>query len=136
MASRSTAWFRIYRRAVRNRVSPPRRRPGAPHRILLPHHSLLGDTILLTATTAKLRACHPEAQIVHLMPAAFTPLFERRPYGVEALGWNPRDPASLDPLFGGEPFDIAYVNGDTGFSWGALALGTSEIVAFDGDRLA
>lgn len=136
MASRSAAWLRIYRRAARNRLAPPRRSPGAPRRVLLPHHSLLGDTVLLTATVAKLRARHPDAEIVHVMPVAFTPLFEQRPYGVEALGWNPRDPASLDPLFGRGPFDIAYVNGDARYSWLALAMGASEIVAFDGDRPA
>jgi len=136
MASRSTTWIRIYGRALRNRAAPAVPAHGRPPRFLLPHHSLLGDTVLLTALVAKLRALHPGAEIVHVMPAPHASLYERQPFGVEAIGWNPRDPGSLSRLFGRGPFDAAFVNGDARYSWLALAMGAREIVAFAGDRPA
>ena len=36
-----------------------RRRPAAPRRILVLHHLLLGDTLMVTALLAKLRERHP-----------------------------------------------------------------------------
>ena len=98
MSSRSRTWLAIYARALAHMASG-----GAPadppRRILLAHHSLLGDTILLGAVTAKLRHLHPDARLVHVMPRAFVPLFSRRPWGVEAAGWSVRDPASLEALW-------------------------------------
>jgi ADP-heptose:LPS heptosyltransferase len=136
VSSRSRTWLAIYARALRHTLLPGRAAAEPPRRILLPHHSLLGDTILLTACTAKLRERHPEAQIVHVMPHAFTPLYAHRPYGVDAVGWNPRDAASLDALWRLGPFDLALINGDARFSWLARAMGARRIVAFAGDRPA
>lgn len=137
MSSRSKAWLRIYARALAHRAGGARRRRVArPRRFLIAHHLLLGDTILLTATVAKVRAQVPDAEIVHVMPHGHLGLFEGRPYGAHALGWNPRDPRSLDPLFAQEPFDVALVAGDSRYSWLALAMGAADIVALEGDRPA
>ena len=137
MSSRSKAWLRIYARALAQRAAGARRRrTPRPRRFLIPHHLLLGDTILLTATVAKVRAQVPDAEIVHVMPHGHLPLFEGRPYGARALGWNPRDPRSLDLLFAEAPFDVALVAGDSRYSWLAAAMGAANIVAFEGDRPA
>jgi ADP-heptose:LPS heptosyltransferase len=136
MASRSRTWLAIYTRALRNMALARGAPADPPLRILLPHHSLLGDTILVTACVAKLRERYPAAEIVHVMPGAFAPLFSRRPYGVRAVGWNARDPASLEALWRLGPFDLALINGDARFSWLARAIGARRIVAFGGDRPA
>jgi len=135
VSSRSRTWLAIYARALAHMASG-----GAPadppRRILLAHHSLLGDTILLGAVTAKLRHLHPDARLVHVMPRAFVPLFSRRPWGVEAAGWSVRDPASLEALWQLGPFDLALVNGDARYGWLARAMGARRVVAFAGDRPA
>jgi ADP-heptose:LPS heptosyltransferase len=137
MASRSRAWARIYslalaRLAVRTKATADE----VPKRVLLPHHSRLGDTLMLTATVAKVRERYPDAEIVHAMPEAFTPLFQRAPYGASVIGWNATKPDSLDALFESGPFDLALVNGDARFSWLAAAMESRRIVAFAHDRPA
>jgi ADP-heptose:LPS heptosyltransferase len=147
VASRARTWLPIYARALRNTLLPGRAAAGQvalahalaqdpPRRILLPHHSLLGDTIMLTACVAKLRSLYPAAAIVHVMPRQFAPLHSRRPYGVQAVGWSDRDPESLAALWKLGPFDLALINGDSRFSWLARAIGARRIVAFAGDRPA
>ena len=136
MSSRSRTWLAIYARALRHMAPGSGAAADPPRRILLPHHSLLGDTILLAACVAKLRDRYPAAEIVHVMPQAFVPLFSRRPWGAEAVGWNVRDPESLADLWRRGPFDLAIVNGDARFSWLARAMGARRIVAFAGDRPA
>ena len=137
MASRSRAWARIYARAVatfaRGAQAPANETPS---RVLLPHHSRLGDTLMLTAAIAKVRERWPVAEIVHVMPEAFVPLFQRAPYGMKAVGWNASKPESLDALFGMGPFDLALVNGDARFSWLAAAMGARRTAAFSRDRPA
>ena len=56
-----------------------RRKPAAPQRILVAHHLLLGDTLMLTPLIAKLRERFPEAEIVMTTPKAIAPLYEKRP---------------------------------------------------------
>jgi ADP-heptose:LPS heptosyltransferase len=110
-----------------------RRRPGEPRRILIAHHLLLGDTLMLTPLLAKLREQHPAAEIVMALPEAFAPLYGAAPYGVKAIGWNPSRPGeSLLWRQGG--FDLALIPGDNRFAWLAQALGSRWIVAFDGDH--
>jgi ADP-heptose:LPS heptosyltransferase len=135
VSSRSRAWLAIYARALAN-MAADGRPADPPASILLPHHSLLGDTVMLAACLAKLRAQYPASRIVHVMPRAFVPLFSRRPWGVEAVGWDPRDAASLDPLWSLGPFDLALINGDARYSWLARAMGARRVVAFAGDRPA
>ena len=62
-----------------------RRRPDAPQRILVLHHLLLGDTLMVTALLAKLRERHPGAAIVMTVPGAIAPLYAGRPYGVDVV---------------------------------------------------
>jgi ADP-heptose:LPS heptosyltransferase len=106
--------------------------PADPRRILVAHHLLLGDTIMLTPLLAKLREQHPRAEIAMTVPRAYAPLYEARPYGVRALPWDPRRPAPH--LYDEAPFDLAYVPGDNRYAWLAAAMRARWIVAFAGDR--
>jgi len=136
MSSRTRTWLAIYARALGRMARGEGPAADPPKRILLPHHSLLGDTILLAACVAKLRARHPQAEIVHVMPRAFVPLFAGRPWGAVPVGWSARDPESLAALWELGPFDLAIVNGDNRFSWLARAIGARRVVAFSGDPSA
>ncbi len=113
-----------------------RQPPSDPKRILVVHHLLLGDTLMLTPLIAKLRALFPQAEIVMTVPKAIAPLYQQRPYGVTAWAWDPRDPGTLTELLKQSGFDLAFVPGDNRYSWLALALGARWIVAFSGDRPA
>lgn len=128
---------RVVARALVRRVSTLGRRgpPRQPRRILIAHHLLLGDTLMLTSLLAKLRSGHPTADIVMALPEAFAPLYESAPYGVRALAWNPKAPAR-SALWREPGFDLAFVPGDNRVSWLAQALGSRWIVGFDGDRPA
>jgi ADP-heptose:LPS heptosyltransferase len=108
-----------------------RERPADPGRILVAHHLLLGDTLMLTPLLAKLRHSHPHAEIAMTVPRAIAPLYEREPYGVRALAWDPRRVAPA--LFDEGPFDLAFVPGDTRYSWLAKAMRARWIVAHEGD---
>ena len=113
-----------------------RSRPALPHRILIAHHLLLGDTLMLTPLLAKLRARYPAAEITMAVPRACAPLYINRPYGVRALGWDPRDADSVQRLLREPGFDLALIPGDNRHSWLAQAMGARWIVAFAGDRPA
>jgi ADP-heptose:LPS heptosyltransferase len=110
-----------------------RRPPADPRRILIAHHLLLGDTLMLTALVAKLRERYRSADLVMALPDAYAPLYATAPYGLRAIGWDPRRPAS-SALWREGGFDLAFVPGDNRFAWLALALAARWIVAFDGDR--
>ena len=127
----------VVARALLKRIAAPlpRRAPETPRRILIVHHLLLGDTLMLTPLLAKLRVRFPAAEVVMALPDAYAPLYSARPYGVRALGWNPRTPAA-SALWREPGFDLALVPGDNRFSWLALALGSRWIAAFAGDRPA
>lgn len=114
-------------------ASPARCAPETPRRILIVHHLLLGDTLMLTPLLAKLRQNHPDAEIVMAVPKAIAPLYAGRPYGVEALPYDPRDIATLRALRRRRGFDLALVPGDNRFSWLARALRARWVVAFAGD---
>lgn len=137
MASRGSIWARLYGRALLRRAALGRRRkPARPARILIAHHMLLGDTLLLTALLAKLRAAYPSASIVMTCPKAVAPLYSGHPYGVEALPFDLRDAGSVAALRRRAGFDLALVPGDNRFSWLAQAMGARWIRAFAGDRPA
>ena len=91
---------------------------------------------MLTPLLAKLRERYPEAEVTMAVPRACAPLYAKRPYGVHALGWNPRDPASVRTLLRERGFDLALIPGDNRHSWLAQAMGARWIVAFGGDRPA
>ena len=138
MASRLPGRLLNLRLAAGHRLSTlgRRRRPQRPERILVCHHLLLGDTVMLAPLLAKLRAQHPRARIVMTAPRAFAPLFASRPWDVTALPFDPRRPETLRDLAREPGFDLALVPGDNRFSWTAQALGARWIVAFEGDRPA
>jgi ADP-heptose:LPS heptosyltransferase len=133
--SRAVGRARVVVRALVQRVSSfgQRRARPDPQRILIAHHLLLGDTLMLTPLLAKLRARFPGADVAMALPEAYAPLYAGAPYGVRAIGWDPRAPAA-SALWRERGFDLALVPGDNRFSWLALALGSRWIVAFDGDR--
>jgi ADP-heptose:LPS heptosyltransferase len=134
LPSRFPGRARVVLRALVSRAlgGGRRGRPLDPERILIAHHLLLGDTLMLTALVAKLRERHPAADIVMALPEAYAPLYAGAPYGLRAIGWNPRDPVA-SPLWGEKGFDLAIVPGDNRFSWLALALDARWILAFGGD---
>jgi ADP-heptose:LPS heptosyltransferase len=109
-----------------------RTRPPQPRRILIAHHLLLGDTLMLTPLLAKLRARYPEAEVVMTVPEAIAPLYGGRPYGVQAIPYNPRKAKTLLGLLDISGFDLAFVPGDNRYSWLARALDSRWIVAFAG----
>lgn len=127
----------IARAALRRAATLGRRVPPAqPDRIVVAHHLLLGDTLMLTPLLAKLRERWPRAEIAMTVPAPFLPLYATRPYGVRALAFEPKDPASLRALWREPGFDLALVPGDNRYSWLAAAMGARWIVAFGADRPA
>src|SRR4030095_933551 len=85
------AWGRFV--CDRDRLPPPRAGPAPaaarggrapcgrwadrrePRRVLIAHHLLLGDTLMLTALVAKLRSNHPEADLAMTVPRAIAPLY-------------------------------------------------------------
>ncbi len=114
----------------------PRRRPPAPRRILVLHHLLLGDTLMVTGLIAKLRALHPEARIEMTVAPAYAPLYAGRPYGVIAHPFDPRSLRTLRPLLAGPRIDLAILPADNRWSWLARGLGARWIVGIAGDRPA
>ena len=103
-------------------------------RVLIAHNLLLGDTMMLTPLLAKLAANHPGAEVTLLASPAIVPLYAKRPYGVRALPFTPRDSSTTRALLEEEPFDLAVVVGDNRYSWLAAALRARHIVAQAGDK--
>jgi ADP-heptose:LPS heptosyltransferase len=133
--SRVAGRLRVLPRVAANRMLA-RRKPADPRRILIAHHLLLGDVIMLTPLLAKLRSRYPAADIAMTVRRTLLPLFARGPYGVRGLAYDPRDSSTLDRLFAEPTFDLALVPGDNRYSWLAAAAGARWIVAFAGDRPA
>ena len=118
--SRVAGRLRVLPRALANRLFP-RRRPAQPKRVLIAHHLLLGDVMMLAPLLAKLRERYPQAEVAMTVRRALVPLFARRPYGVQAIPYDPRDSSTLDRLFDEKPFDLALTPGDNRYSWLAAA---------------
>ena len=110
-----------------------RARPTEVRRILVVHHLLLGDTLMLTALLARLRRLYPRAAIDFTVAPAFLPLYAQRPYGVDALAFDPRQPGLTRALTRRGPYDLALVPGDNRFCLLALAAGARWIAALEGD---
>jgi len=133
--SRLKGRLRIFARALPLLcVKPLRRKPARVRRILIAHHLLLGDTLLLTPLMAKLRHTYPDARIAVTCPSAIVPLFEGRPFGVEALRFDPRDSASVSAVLRSGPYDLGIVAGDNRHAWLALGAGCKWIIGHGGDR--
>lgn len=111
-----------------------RARPGEVRRVLIAHHLLLGDTLMLAPLVKKARRLHPRAEIVMACPRAYAPLFARGPCGARALPFDPRSLADHVAMRGERGFDLALVPGDNRWSWLARALDSRWVVAFAPER--
>jgi len=114
----------------------PRRRSRPSHvrRLLIAHHLLLGDTIMLTPLLKKARERFAAAEIVMTCPRAYAPLYAGRPYGVTAMPFDPRSLRDHRALRRQRGYDLALVPGDNRWSSLARALDARWIVAFAPDR--
>ena len=123
------------RLSVLGAAALPRRRarPAKVRRLLIAHHLLLGDTIMLTPLVKKARERFPDAEIVMTCPRAYAQLYAGRPYGVTALPFDPRSLADHRALRSQRGFDLALVPGDNRWSALARALDARWIVAFTPD---
>ena len=114
----------------------PRVRPGTVRRVLVAHHLLAGDTLMLAPLLAKLRERYPDAELSMTMRRSLVPLFAGLPYGARALAFDPRDGGALTELLEEGGYDLALVPGDNRYAWLAAALNAAWVVAFAGDRPA
>lgn len=120
--------------AVRSlQARPP---AGEVRRVLVAHHLLLGDTVLLAPLLAKIAREHPAAERYVLARPAVAPLFAARPYGFQVLPHDPRAADSLRRIRAAGPFDLAFVLGDNRYAWLARSAGARWIVGFAADRPA
>lgn len=132
--SRLGSRLRVVPRALARNLLGPRQRPVEVRRVLVAHHLLAGDVLMLAPLLEKLRAVHPGAEVTMTVRRAVLSLFEGRPFGVRATAYDPRDATTLEALCVPGGYDVAYVPGDNRYSWLAAAAGARWIVAFDGDR--
>lgn len=118
------------------RLAGKRQRPTEIRRILVAHHLLLGDTLMLTALLAVLHHRYPSAALCMTCPQAITPLYAGKPYGIEVIAFNPRQSGTIKAVLASGPYDLAIVPGDNRHSWLALAAGSRWIVAHADDTPA
>lgn len=90
MSSRLTGRLLTLRLALGRRLQEKKKRekPRQIERILICHQLLLGDTIMLSPLFAKLRAQHPNAEIVMAAPKSYLQLFSTNPWSVEATSFS------------------------------------------------
>ena len=110
-----------------------RRLPEKPRRILVIAPLLAGDALLLSPLIAKLRHQHPSSELYLVAGRAVLSLYGRRPYGVIAGAFDPRDPATLLALKQWPVADLAVAAGESRYGWLALALGARWIVGLGGE---
>jgi ADP-heptose:LPS heptosyltransferase len=132
--SRLTARLWLAPRLLRALLGPRRAASTPPARILVLHHLLLGDTLMLTPLLAKLRARYPAASIHLSCPPAFLPLYAARPFGVIALAFSPKDPRSLAALAAAGPWDQILIPAENRYTPLARALGAAHVIGFADDR--
>ena len=107
---------------------------GDPKRVLVAHHpKMIGDTLLMSHLLAKIRNTWPDTEIVSTVSAATRPLYEARPWNVEAVEYDPSDARTLDGFRRRGGYDLAVVPGDNRYGWFARAVGARWIVGFEGD---
>ena len=131
--SRFASRMHVMPRALAGALGARRRTPQ-PLRILVAHHLLLGDTLMLAALLARLRRLYPRAAIDMTVAPACLPLFAGRPYGVDALAYDPRKPGLTRAVTRRGPYDLALVPGENRHALLARAAGARWVVALDGDR--
>ena len=128
--SRLPSRLAVLPRAAANRLGR-RHRPGTPQRILVAHNLLLGDTLMLTALLARLRARWPQAAIVMTVAPALLPLYAGKPYGVEVLPFDAHRASTARRIMASGPYDLALVPGDNRSTWLAHAARARWVVALD-----
>lgn len=111
-----------------------RHKPTHPREILVLHHLLLGDAIMITPLLAKLREQYPDSRISLALPKAFTDLYVHHPFGVEAIPFDPRDLATFWSLVKRPRPDWVILPADNRYSWLARSLGAGWITGFAGDK--
>ncbi|KMQ79932.1 Heptosyltransferase family protein, lipopolysaccharide core biosynthesis [Candidatus Burkholderia pumila] len=132
--SRLSGRLRVIARAIpKLALKSLRHRPTEVSSILIAHHLLLGDTLLLTPLIAKLRERFPHARVALTCSKPIVPLYAGRPYGAEALPFDPRDLASVKGLLKSGPYDLGIVAGDNRFAWLAISSGCRWIIGHGGD---
>ncbi|SAK49408.1 transferase [Caballeronia hypogeia] len=135
--SRLSGRIRIIARALpKLALKAFRRRPSEVSSVLIAHHLLLGDTLLLTPLLAKLRFRYPNARIALTCPKPIVPLYAGRPYGAVALPFDPRDHRSVVAVLKSGPYDLGIVAGDNRHAWLAIAAKCRWIVGHGGDTPA
>ncbi len=134
MPSRFWPRLWVFTRAAPRMLIARHRRPENIRRILVAQHLLLGDTIMLAPLLKRLRLRYPDAEIMMLCNPSYVSLFEKKPYGVTALPYDPRSLANHRRLSKQASFDIALIPGDNRWSWLASALRSHWIVAFSSDK--
>ncbi|PLK50819.1 glycosyltransferase family 9 protein [Uliginosibacterium sp. TH139] len=122
--SRARARLSIFGRLARQLLNPSawrRRKPEAPQSILVLHHLLLGDTLMLTPLLARIAARYPQARRSLSCPTALAPLYAGQPFGFTALPWNPRQ-GDIASILAAAPFDLVVIPTENRYSPLARAL--------------
>jgi ADP-heptose:LPS heptosyltransferase len=104
-----------------------------PQRILIAHHLLLGDTLLLAPLMKRIHEKYPHTKKFILAKPLFIPLFENRPYQFKALSFDPKSFLDLWNIFKSGPYDLCFVMGDNRYSWLAKAVGSKWVIGIEGD---
>jgi ADP-heptose:LPS heptosyltransferase len=124
-------------RAALSSLRPvPRTRPREPRSILVLHELLLGDTLMLAALFARLRALYPRAEIYTTVKPEFAPLLSGRPYGVVPLPYSEHARDALQTLSAARGADLAVVPGESGDALTARAVDAGWVVTFSNARPA
>lgn len=109
-----------------------RYRTDKPQYFLIAHHLLLGDTLMLTTMLANLRNLYPDSTIYFLVSESFAGLYEKAPYNISVLGFDPQKVSSYFNLRKViKQVDVAFIPGDNRFSMLAYSLKSKWIVAFE-----
>jgi ADP-heptose:LPS heptosyltransferase len=104
-----------------------------PQRILIAHHLLLGDTLLLAPLMKRIHEKYPHAKKFILVKPLLVPLFENTPYHFKALSYHPKSFLDLWNIFKSGPYDLTFVAGDNRYSWLARAVGSRWSIGIAGD---
>ncbi len=112
-----------------------RRRPAEVRSVLIAHHLLLGDTLMLTALLARCRRRWPTARIVMTVAPGLEKLYASRPYDVTAMPFDPHRAATARRIAQSGPYDLALVPGDNRHTMLAHAAGARWVVALDDVRV-
>lgn len=134
MSQRTRARLWVAARLLRPSVWLARKPPISCQRILVLHHLLLGDTLMLTPLLAKLRQRWPQAELYMSCAPALLPLYASQPFGVQTLAFNPKQASTLKDLARHGPFDLCVVPAENRFVPLARAVGAQWVCGFDADR--